>query len=198
MMRIMENFTGCRVLSYRLMCNHIHILLEVPPMPQDGISDGVFLKRLSAIYGEGFVADVAGQLDAARIEGGLEGGNPERVEEIKGRFTYRMHDLGEFMKGLLQRFTQWFNGRHKRTGTLWEQRFKSVIVESGMAARTMAAYIDLNPVRAGMVEDPAEYRWSSYGEAVGGGAKGNGKKARIGLILAIQYRKGTDLMRKIR
>jgi hypothetical protein len=58
----------------------------------------------------------------------------------------------------------------------------------------MAAYIDLNPVRAGMVEDPAEYRWSSYGEAVGGrvkgcrltrfGAKGNGKKAREGLVRA--------------
>jgi hypothetical protein len=96
-----------------------------------------------------------------------------------------MHDLGQFMKGLLQRFTQWFNARHKRTGTLWEQRFKSVIVESGTAARTMAAYIDLNPVRAGMVEDPADYRWSSYGEAVGGGRKGNGKKAREGLVRAI-------------
>ena len=48
----------------------------------------------------------------------------------------------------------------------------------------MAAYIDLNPVRAGMVADPAEYRWSSYGEAVGGGAKGNGKKAREGLVRA--------------
>ena len=185
LMRMMENFTGCRVLSYCLMCNHIHILLEVPPVPEGGVSDAVFLKRLSALYGEAFVVDVAGQLDAARCEGGVEGGNPERVEEIKERFTYRMHDLGEFMKGLLQRFTQWFNGRHKRTGTLWEQRFKSVIVESGTAARTMAAYIDLNPVRAGMVKDPAEYRWSSYGEAVGGGAKGNGKKAREGLVRAI-------------
>ncbi len=122
----------------------------------------------------------------------MEGGNPERVEEIKDRFTYRMHDLGQFMKGLMQRFTQWFNARHKRTGTLWEQRFKSVIVESGTAARTMAAYIDLNPVRAGMVEDPAEYRWSSYGEAIGGGTKGNGKKARIGLILAIQNPEARD------
>ena len=51
----------------------------------------------------------------------------------------------------LQRFTQWFNGTHKRTGTLWEDRFKSVIVEDGIAAKTMAAYIDLNPMRAGMV-----------------------------------------------
>jgi hypothetical protein len=67
---------------------------------------------------------------------------------------------------------------------LWEDRFKSVIVEDGVAARTMAAYIDLNPVRAGMVKDPAEYRWSSYGEAIGGGAKGNGKTARAGLVRA--------------
>jgi hypothetical protein len=59
-----------------------------------------------------------------------------------------------------------------------------VIVESGIAARTMAAYIDLNPVRADMVTDPAEYRRSSYGEAVGGGTKGNGKKAREGLVRA--------------
>ncbi|MGL5018003.1 MAG: transposase, partial [Luteolibacter sp.] len=97
---------------------------------------------------------------------------------------YRMHNLSEFMKTLLQRFTRWFNRKHKRSGTLWEERFKSVIVESGIAERTMAAYIDLNPVRAGMVEDPAEYRWSSYGEAVGGGARGNGKKAREGLVRA--------------
>jgi hypothetical protein len=48
----------------------------------------------------------------------------------------------------------------------------------------MAAYIDLNPVRAGMEKDPADYRWSSYGEAVGGGKKGNGKKAREGLVRA--------------
>ncbi|MGJ8726265.1 MAG: transposase [Roseibacillus sp.] len=182
LMRMMEKFTGCRVLSYCLMCNHIHILLEVPPKPKDGISNGEFLVRLSALYGESFVADVAAQLDAARHEGGIEGGNPERVTEIKERFDYRMHDLGEFMKGLMQRFTQWFNGLHKRKGGLWEDRFKSVIVESGTAARTMAAYIDLNPVRAGMVKDPAEYRWSSYGEAVGGGKKSNGKRARAGLV----------------
>jgi len=57
-------------------------------------------------------------------------------------------------------------------------------VEDGVAARTISAYIDLNPVRAGMVKDPADYRWNSYGEAVGGGAKGNGKKARAGLVRA--------------
>jgi len=101
-----------------------------------------------------------------------------------------MHNLSEFMKALLIRFTRWFNRTHDRSGTLWEERFKSVIVESGLAARTMAAYIDLNPVRAGMAEDPAEYRWSSYGEAVGGGPKGNGKKAREGLVRACMSHQG--------
>ena len=178
-MRMQENFSGCRVLSYCLMSNHFHILLEVPPMPAGGISDAGLVKRLSAIYSEADVAVVGKELSDAR-----KAGNEVRVGEIHGRFTYRMHDLSEFMKTLVQRFTQWFNRTHQRTGNLWEEAFKSVIVEDGVAARTMAAYIDLNPVRAGMVRDPADYRWSSYGEAIGGGTKGNGKKAREGLVRA--------------
>jgi hypothetical protein len=90
----------------------------------------------------------------------------------------------------MQRFTKWFNRTHERSGNLWEDVFKSVIVEDGVAARTIAAYIDLNPVRAGMVQDPAEYRWSSYGEAIGGGPRGNGKKARAGLVRALRAHRG--------
>ena len=191
LMRLQEKFTGCRVVSYCLMCNHFHLLLEVPPMAEGGISEEVLLKRLSAIYSEAFVAGVAKELGDARAavyvsETGLE----EALAAIHKRFTYRMHDLGEFMKGLLQRFTQWFNRAHSRTGRLWEDRFKSVIVEDGVAAKTISAYIDLNPVRAGMVKDPADYRWSSYGEAIGGGSKGNGRTARAGLVRALRAHKG--------
>jgi REP element-mobilizing transposase RayT len=189
-MRMMENFSGCRVLSYCVMSNHFHILLEVPPMPKAGLSDAELLKRLGVLYAENFVKSVADELSAARAGGNDERENADAVSEIHGRFTPRMHDLSDFMKTLLQRFTRWFNRTHNRTGTLWEERFKSVIVESGTAARTIAAYIDLNPVRAGMVSDPADYRWSSYGEAVGGGAKGNGKKAREGLVRACMSHKG--------
>jgi putative transposase len=189
-MRMMENFSGCRVLSYCVMSNHFHILLEVPPMPKAGLSDAELLKRLGVLYAENFVKSVADELAAAREKGDVEGEDADAVSEIHGRFTPRMHDLSDFMKTLLQRFTRWFNRTHNRTGTLWEERFKSVIVESGAAARTIAAYIDLNPVRAGMVSDPADYRWSSYGEAVGGGAKGNGKKSREGLVRACMSHKG--------
>jgi REP element-mobilizing transposase RayT len=189
-MRMQENFSGCRVLAYCVMSNHFHLLLEVPPMAQGGISDEELLKRLRAIYNEAQVAEVAKELGEARrrMAEGLAG--PQAVEQIHARFIYRMHSLSEFMKTLLQRFTRWFNRTHERSGTLWEERFKSVIVESGIAARTMAAYIDLNPVRAGMEADPADYRWSSYGEALGGGARGNGKKAREGLVRACLSHEG--------
>ena len=208
LMRMCEKFTGCRVLSYCLMSNHFHVLLEVPPMPEGGIADEELFRRLRAFYSEAEVQEIRKEMIEAgslreRAEFELapvdENGEPldaaaekemaeqraERLrQEIRGRYTRRMHDLSEFMKSLLERFTKWFNRTHSRTGTLWEDRFKSVIVESGVASRTIAAYIDLNPVRAGIVQDPADYRWSSYGEAVGGGAKGNGKTAREGLVRA--------------
>jgi hypothetical protein len=191
-MRMYENFSGCRVLSYCLMGNHVHILLEVPPMPEGGLTDEDLLQRLRAIYPADAVMLVARELQAAReaIRDGLA--DESYAAAIHERYTYRMHDLGEFMKTLLARFTRWFNTHHERTGTLWESRFKSVLVEDGIASRTMAAYIDLNPVRAGMVADPADYRWSSYGEAMGGGAKGNGRKARAGLVRAIMAHKGYE------
>ncbi len=167
------------------MSNHVHILLEVPPMPEGGLSDGQLLERLRAIYPGVEVKEVAKQLAKAR-QAIAEGRAEEALaREIHERFTYRMHDLGQFMKTLLGRFTRWFNTTHERVGTLWEGRFKSVLVEEGTAARAMAAYIDLNPLRAGMVEDPADYRWSGYGEAMGGVAR-----ARAGLVRALGAHEG--------
>ena len=55
-----------------------------------------------------------------------------------------------------------FNARHGRTGTLWEGRYKACLVDSERYSLTCYRYIELNPVRAGMVEVPAAYRWSSY------------------------------------
>ena len=192
-MRMQENFTGCRVVSYCLMSNHIHLLVEVPAGPEGGFPDEGLLERLRAIYSGAFVATVAAELAEARqlvADGLAEEGVV--VARIHKRFTYRMHDLSEFMKTLMQRFTKWFNRAHSRTGNLWEDVFKSVVVEDGVAAKTVAAYIDLNPVRAGIAKDPADYRWSSYGEAIGGGARGNGKKARAGLVRALRAHQGTS------
>ncbi len=192
LMRKQERFTGCRVLAYCVMGNHFHMLLEVPPRPETGLSaDDLdrahFMDRLSGLYDENEVAEIMRRLDAALST--TDGSDQSRIrvtDELAGPYLLRMHDLSEFMKGLLQRFTRWFNRQHQRSGTLWEERFRSVIVENGVPARTVAAYIDLNPVRAGIVADPADYRWCGYGEAVGAGGRSvNGRAARAGLVRAL-------------
>jgi putative transposase len=67
------------------------------------------------------------------------------------------------MKGLGQRFVQYINRTYERSGTLWEGRFRSCLLQEEDYVLACYRYIEMNPVRAGIVEHPAEYRWSSYG-----------------------------------
>ncbi|TGN40692.1 transposase [Marinobacter confluentis] len=70
--------------------------------------------------------------------------------------------LSRFMKALGQRYAQYFNFKYERTGTLWEGRFKSCLVDTESYFLQCQRYIELNPVKAGMVDNPEDYRWSSY------------------------------------
>ncbi|MGK0188400.1 MAG: hypothetical protein ACI9R3_004196 [Verrucomicrobiales bacterium] len=93
----------------------------------------------------------------------------EEVARFKQPFLDRLYDLSAFVGEVKQRFSQWYNKRNERLGPLWEDRFKSVLVQGdpGVLA-TVAAYIDLNSVRAGVVKDPREWRWCGYAEALKG------------------------------
>jgi REP element-mobilizing transposase RayT len=166
LMRLYERFCGVRVLTFCVMSNHFHLLVEVPPRPEGGLEEEEFL-----IYSERKLDELRGQLAQRRAVGDEEG-----IAELKERYQRRMWDLGSFMQSVKQCFTTWFNRRHNRRGTLWEERYRNVLVEDGQAARVMAGYIDLNPVRAGMVKRPEDYRWCGYAEAVAGGSA-----ARAGL-----------------
>ena len=66
------------------------------------------------------------------------------------------------MQALGRRYVQYFNRSYKRSGTLWEGRFRSSLVQEEAYLLHLYRYIELNPVRAGMVDDPADYSWSSY------------------------------------
>ena len=70
--------------------------------------------------------------------------------------------ISRMMQRLGRRYVVYFNAQYGRTGTLWEGRFKSSLIDSHRYLLTCHRYIELNPVRAAMVADPAEYRWSSY------------------------------------
>jgi REP element-mobilizing transposase RayT len=155
-----EAFCGVRVVTYCILSNHFHILVEVPQRPETLPSDEVLFGLLERGYSKGFAQTIRQRLEML----------PEDERQaLRESFFARMWDVSAFMKLLKQRFTQWFNKQQGRRGTLWEERFKSVLVDgAGEALATMAAYIDLNPVRAGLVDDPKDYRWCGYAEAVAG------------------------------
>ncbi|NCD32633.1 MAG: hypothetical protein EOL87_04355 [Spartobacteria bacterium] len=162
LIRRVEGFTGVKVLTYALMTNHIHILVEEPDR-ETYVGDDELLERLRCLYGDVGVREIV-----ERWELWSERDEVDAVEEDKTRYRRRMHDISEFMKQIKQRFTCWYHQQHGTKGTLWQDRFRSVLVEDGAALRTMAAYIEMNPVRAGMAEDPKSYRFCGFGEAMGG------------------------------
>src|SRR5262245_6947012 len=186
LMREYEAFCGVRVLTFVVMSNHFHVLVEVPqPPPVEARPDmDPVLEMLGGLTGHQNVGAVRQQVELFR-----QNQDAKAEAQLLGKYHARMWDVSPFMKLLKQRLSQWYNRRHQRKGTLWEERFKSVVVEgAGQALAAMAAYIDLNPVRAGLVEDPKEYRWSGYAQAVAG-VKG----AREGLRRVMEGKRGKSL-----
>ena len=155
-------FSGVEVLTYCIMGNHFHLLLRVPERPEN-ISEKEVLRRVGKIWKPERVKALKETFKTWRKISVI---GEELVEAKLERFRERMYNLPEFMKDLKQRYSKWFNFINERKGTLFEERYKSVLVEDGTALRMMAAYIELNPIRAGIVEDPADYPYCGYAQAV--------------------------------
>lgn len=163
LMRKYEEFTGVRVLAYCLMSNHVHLLVRVPAKPEE-ISEEEILSRMKHIYSRDKMSAIRSQLREFD-----ESGQLARKRQFFDGIRSRMYDLSGFVRELKLSFSKDYNRRKERKGTLWEERFKATLVEgSTNALMNTAAYIELNPVRAGIVEDPADYRWCSYHAAVAG------------------------------
>ncbi len=176
-------FSGLRCLAWCIMDNHFHLLLEVPHKERalEGWSEDDLLARVAVLQSEYSTKILLGQMQAHQ-----ENGEAKQVAQIASRVRARLFDLSAFMKELKMKMTGAYRAAHDRRGTLWEGRFKSLLVERGEALRVMAAYIDLNSVRAGLVDDPKDYRWCSYAAAMRG-VKGT----RSGLALAVTGKAGS-------
>ena len=162
LMRQVEAFAGVKVRTYSLLDDHVHILLHVPG--RQSVSDEELIRRLSFLYDPAQVKVIARKLEEFRAEG-----DDGAADALKFGYTYRMYELSEFVKTLKQRYTQSYNRRHERSGTLWESRFKSVLLGGNPnTLAIVAAYVDLNAIRAGIVDDPKDYRFCGYAEALSG------------------------------
>jgi len=127
------------ILGFCLMDNHFHILVRM--FPEYKFSDEEIKKRYENFYGDER-AFAAGQIPSLRE---------------------KLSNLSEFVREIKVGFTRYYNKRHNRRGYFWGDRFKSVIVEKGETLINCLAYIDLNPLRAGIVSRPEDYRWNSLG-----------------------------------
>lgn len=148
-MKRLDRFYVVDVLAFTCMSNHYHLLLHAP---QEAPSHEETCKRYKAYY--------------AAEERELQPGSPH-CEEI----SQRMRDVSWFMHDLQRQFSTWFNATRstRRRGTLWAERFKSTVLEAGVAVWDCWQYIEMNAVRVGMAEDASQYRFCSLGQWFGGG-----------------------------
>jgi hypothetical protein len=127
------------ILGFSIMGNHFHILVKV--IPEYQFTDAEILKRYVEFYGD----------------------EREFADGLIPSLREKLASLSEFVREIKVGFARYYNRRHNRRGYFWGDRFKSVIVEKGETLINCLAYIDLNPLRAGLVKRPEEYRWNSLG-----------------------------------
>lgn len=186
------DFCGIQLLTYCVMGNHFHILASIPHRPtwiarfEGPEGERHLLSHLQTLYSKAYIQQLEAELHEWRCLG-----NELAAQKKLDSFKHRLCDLSRFVKEVKERFSRWYNKRHQRQGTLWMDRFKSVLIEGNLGkkhepesaridvVRTMAAYIDLNPVRADLVKDPADYPWCGYAEALAGKRKAQRGICRI-------------------
>jgi len=127
------------ILGYCIMGSHFHLVVRMNP--GDIFTDQDIVSRHQRYYG--------------RTSKLLPGQIPF--------FRQKWANLSEFLKEIKQSFSRYYNRLHDRRGYFWGERFKSVIVQDGETLINCLAYVELNPVRAGLVKEPEAYRWCSLG-----------------------------------
>jgi len=145
------------ILGFCLMGNHFHLLVRM--FPDHKFTDKDILKRYVDFYGD------------------------ERIftDGLIPSLRLKLSNLSEFMREIKVGFARFYNKQHHRRGYFWGDRFKSVIVGNGETLINCLAYIDLNPLRAGLVERPEKYRWNSLGYHVQTGNKADFLSLDFGL-----------------
>jgi hypothetical protein len=144
------------------MTNHFHFLVEIPQRPQEIPDDDALLDPFVLLWGKDDVEAMKRRLRRWR-----RNGEEELAVAYREKLWRRMYDVSKLIGGIKQTFSRWLNVQIGGQGSIWTGRFYSSLVEeSRESAGFMALYNDMNPVRAGLVDHPADYAWCGYGAAM--------------------------------
>ena len=157
-------FSGVNVGAFALMDNHFHIVLQVP-CPADTVPEGEVLLRYGVLAGR-----TRAECLAERVLRLRKSGDALAAEALLERLRVRMHDLSHFVNTFKEEFGRRYRARNPYSGTIWGARFKSTLVEEAEYLRTCTAYVEMNPVRAGLAAQPSDYAWNTTGAAARGDA----------------------------
>jgi len=141
-----------------VMSNHFHLLIKSEP--ESYYSDDQVKQRIAEYRDKKKKKEKAKEEDWEEEE---EEGDGEISDNELQQIKKQMADISEYVRAIKQTFSRWYNKMNNRSGYLWGDRFKSVLIEKGEGLLNCLAYIDLNPVRAGIVKRPEDYRWSGIG-----------------------------------
>ena len=153
-------FSGIEIGSFCLMDDHFHILLHIPSFDAGTLPDSELLDRIEILAGKKRADILHG-----RWEHLVSRGDTPLAEAAKQRWRRRMYDLSEFVKTFKEEFRRAYQREHDYSGRLWGDRFFSTLIEDSEHLKNCAAYIEMNPVRAKMVQKATDYEWSSSGLA---------------------------------
>ena len=150
-------FSGIKLIAFVIMDNHYHILCRVTrsgePVPQDEI-----VRRVAILKGEKAASALSERWDDLAAAGFTA-----MLEAELERYRARMNDISAFMKTMKELFAIWYNREYGYSGSIWSGAFKSTLVERGRHLEYCRRYIMMNPVRAGIVSQTKDYRWT-WGE----------------------------------
>jgi len=139
------------VAAYAVMSNHYHVVVRVGARRADGWSTDEVLVRWTRLFTGPLL--VRRYLDE-ESRAGMDGAEIAKVEEIACIYRARLYDLSWFMRMLNECIARQANAEDEVTGRFWEGRFKSQALLDEQALLAAMAYVDLNPVRAGLAETP--------------------------------------------
>jgi len=158
-LRLLERFASgffVQIHAFCIMSDHFHLLVRAQEREAAAATPEELKRRYRAVFGRRSDPPLGEQQADGTVDPDHDGG----VERLRRR----LGDVSRFIQEFKQTLSRRYNARRGRGGSIWEDRFHSVVTECrGDYEVTQAAYIDLNPIRANMVRVPEDYRWSSAG-----------------------------------
>ena len=158
-------YSGVEVDSFAIMDDHFHIVLKVVKPEEGTVTESEVLRRIALLKGSD-----AAEAAKARWRRYRSSGHAWQAEAEFNSHLVRMHDLSQFVKTFKETFGMRFRRRTRYVGTIWGGRFKSTLVDTGFYFERCVDYVEHNPVRAGLSEDPESYAWCTMGMARNGDA----------------------------